>query len=212
MQVLREQPEIKPDRVGILGHSEGGLLALAADELLRSDGVPPTVLVLVSTPGRTMDAVIHDQLVRLLAKQKANERETKFYLDENARIAKAVLETGRVPDDVPAGLKALYPAYLGKFLKSNFSVEPCNLAARFLGPVLVIAGEKDIQVSPELDAGALDAALKTRPNDDHLLIIVASASHNLKAVKDDREPGFAGDVAPDIVDRLGQWVAAKLAD
>ena len=125
-----------------------------------SDGVPPTVLVLVSTPGRTMDAVIHDQLVRLLAKQKANERETKFYLDENARIAKAVLETGRVPDDVPAGLKALYPAYLGKFLKSNFSVEPCNLAARFLGPVLVIAGEKDIQVSPELDAGALDAALK----------------------------------------------------
>jgi hypothetical protein len=121
---LREQPEIRADRVGILGHSEGGMLALAADDPLRAEQIEPAALVLASTPGRTMEAVIHDQLARLLTRQKANERETQFYLDENARIAKVILETGRVPEDVPSGLKALYPEYLGKFLKSNFAVSP----------------------------------------------------------------------------------------
>jgi uncharacterized protein len=210
-QFLRQRPEIDAERVGILGHSEGGVLALSLDAKPTAGGARPAALVLVSTPGRPLDAVVHDQLVRLLAQQKATPEQTKFFLEADARIVQAIKETGKVPLDVPAGLAALYPSYLGRFLQSNFATDPGKIAARTVAPVLVIAGEKDIQVSPERDSQALAAALSTRTLDDHKLLVVPGASHNLKPVKDDAEAGFAGHVPADVLDQIGQWAAAKLA-
>ena len=147
-EFLRQQPEIAPDRVGIFGHSEGGVLALAVGDKLAAMPTCPAALVLASTPGRPLDAVVHDQLVRLLGKQKATPEQTKYFLDENTRITQAIKDTGKVPDDVPAGLKALYPAYIGKFLQSDFATDPSQLAARVHGPVLVIAGRRTFRSRP----------------------------------------------------------------
>jgi uncharacterized protein len=208
-EFLRLQPEITADRVGILGHSEGGVLALAVGERLAATPARPAALVLLSTPGRSLDAVIHDQLVRLLAKQKATPEQTKYFLDENARVVQAIKDTGKVPDDVPAGLRALYPAYIGKFLQSDFLTDPSKLAARISSPVLVIAGEQDIQVSPERDAKPLDVALASRAVDDHKLLLVPEVSHNLKPVKDDTEPGLGGEIPPALLQALSDWTTAK---
>ena len=186
-------------------------MALAVGERLVGTPACPTALVLLSTPGRPLDAVIHEQLMRLLAKQQATPEQTKYFLDEDVRIAHAIKDTGKVPDDVPAGLKALYPAYLGKFLQSDFATDPSKLAARVSGPVLVVIGEMDIQVSPERDARPLIKALGTRTGNDSKLIIAPKASHNLKRVKDDREPGQAGEIAPEVLDELCGWVSVHLA-
>ena len=58
-------------------------------------------------------------------------------------------------------------------------------------PVLVIQGEKDIQVSAARDFPLVVAALKTRSRGTTDSLIVPSASHNLKAVTDENaDPGF----------------------
>jgi pimeloyl-ACP methyl ester carboxylesterase len=209
-QFLGKQPKIRDGRIGIIGHSEGGLLALVAAAELEKQNQSPAALVLLSTPGRLPEKYISEQLQRLLKIQGATAEQTKYFLDENARITKLINEAGQIPADVPPGLKALYPAYLSKFLHSEFALDPAKSAAAFRGPVLVIAGEKDVQVSAERDAPELDAALKTRQNDDHMLVVIRGASHNLKPVKTDEEPGFAGDVAPGVLDKLGTWLTAKL--
>jgi dienelactone hydrolase len=210
VQFLRQQPRIDPKRVGILGHSEGGLLALQAAQLLNSQGDAPPVLILISTPGRPMDQVITDQLKRLLTIQQAAPQQTDYFLSENSRITRAILNTGQVPADVPPGLAALYPPYLGKFLHSELSLDPCKLAAEFSGPVLVIAGSADVQVSPDRDAKALDAALAGRKNDIHTLAIIPAASHNMKILSSPADPGFAGPVAPAAMEQLQQWAVARL--
>jgi dienelactone hydrolase len=207
---LRQQPRVDPKRVGILGHSEGGMLALEAAHMLKAEGHAPAVLILVSTPGRTIDAVIADQLKGLLARQHATPAQTDFFLGENARITKAIQQTGKVPADVPPGLAALYPGYLGKFLHSELASDPCKLAADFSGPVLVVQGSADIQVSPDRDAKALDAALATRKEDVHTLAVIAKASHNLKVPPNADDPGFKGPVAADALDQLRHWTAAHL--
>jgi dienelactone hydrolase len=206
---LRNQPEVDPARVGILGHSEGGILALASVGALKPEA-PPAVLILVSTPGRPIDAVIADQLRSLLKQQGATPDQTNFFLAANRRITGAIRDTGQVPLDVPAGLAALYPSYLGKFLKGELAVDPCRLAIEFPGPILIINGEQDTQVSPRLDASALDGALKGRPNDDHTLIIIPNASHNLKIIKAPEDIGVTGDVTPDVLDKLAAWTMTKL--
>jgi len=207
---LRQQPRVDPGRVGILGHSEGGMLALEAARVLKAAGPAPAVLILVSTPGRTIDAVITDQLKDLLVLQKATAAQTEYFMGENARITKVIRETGQVPPDVPAGLAALYPRYLGKFLHSELASDPCKLVADFSGPVLVVQGAADTQVSPERDAKALDAALGARKKDVHALAIIPKASHNLKVLENADDPGFKGPVARDAMEQLRTWVGVNL--
>jgi dienelactone hydrolase len=207
---LAKQPHIDPKRVGILGHSEGGMLALEAAAVLKAEGHAPAALILVSTPGRTMDAVITDQLKSTLARQHATPAQTDYFLGENARITKTIRETGKVPPDVPAGLAALYPAYLGKFYHSELAWDPGKLAADFSGPMLIVQGAADIQVSPERDAKALDAAFASRKDDVHTLAVIPKASHNLKVPPNADDPGFKGPVADDAMDQLRKWTAEHL--
>lgn len=166
--------------------------------------------MLISTPGRPLAAVIDDQLKTLLARQGASAQQTEYFLGENARITQAILQSSQVPSDVPAGLAALYPSYLGKFLHSALALDPCKLAAAFSGPVLIIQGSADTQVSPEKDAKALDSALAARRGDVHTLAIIAGASHNLKIISGPADPGFDGPIAPDALRQLRQWMADHL--
>lgn len=207
---LRQQPRVDPKCVGILGHSEGGMLALQAAGVLKTEGRAPAALILVSTPGRTIDAVIADQLKDLLVRQHATPAQTEYFLGENTRVTQVIQKTGQVPADVPAGLAALYPRYLGKFLHSELACDPVKLAADFSGPVLVVQGAADIQVSPDRDAKALDAALRSRKEGVDALAIIPKASHNLKVPPNADDPGFKGPVADEAMEQLRKWAAAHL--
>lgn len=223
LRYLQQQPEIDPARTGLLGHSEGGLIALQAAHTLQvmpalvttnppSVTQAPQVLVLVSTPGRPLDKVVHEQLAGLLKRQQATPEQMRFFLDKNDAIAEALRKTGVVPNDVPPGLAALYPPYLGRFYHSVLQVNPPLLAAQFSGPVLIIQGAKDIQVQATKDAVALDTALKGRPHDDHELYLVPAASHNLKLVEHETDPGFEGPVVPAALDKLCAWLQVELVN
>jgi acetyl esterase/lipase len=207
-EFLSTQPQIDPQRVGILGHSEGGSLALIVGNQLQSEGHPPATLILIGAIGRSFDVVIAEQLNRLVKQFPADH--AKLLVDANERIMKSIRDTGTIPADVPAELQPLYHPYLGKFLQSDFATNTTKLAAQFSGPVLVINGEKDIQVSAERDAKPLDEALKSRKVDDHELFIVPNASHNLKVVVGPADPGMLGDIAPGVLEKIARWCDAKL--
>lgn len=210
LRCLQKQPEVNMARTGFFGHSEGGTLALAAADKIKADPHPAYALVLASTPGRPMDEVIHDQLVRILKQQGATTEQTTFFLDKNTAICAALRKAPTVPRDVPAGLAALYPAYLGQFLHSELLVTPADLAHAFTGPVLILQGEKDVQVLAAKDAPKLDAALKSRSKDRHTLALIPGASHNLKSVNSDTDPGFEGPVKDEALHALRDWVKANL--
>ena len=209
LRTLRQQPEIDPARTGMIGHSEGGLLVLdAAGRLVGNEKA--AIVVLVSTPGRAMEVVIDEQLKHLLTLQNATPEQTQFFLKRNSEITAAIRQTGQTPADVPPGLAALYPPYIGRFFQQELLVDPPKLAAQFTGPVLVINGEKDTQVSAQRDATNLDGALKTRKPDDHEVLIIPSASHNLKHVNADTDSGFLGEVPADAMKKIVSWVKLKL--
>ena len=207
---LQKQPEIAPTKTGILGHSEGGLLALSAAQQRPGGARPPAILILAATPGRPLDAAIKEQLTTLLKAQNATAAETKFFLGKNDAISAAIKKTGKVPADVPPGLAALYPPYLGRFLQSALTANPAALATKFPGPVLLIQGAGDVQISPAGDARALDAALRRRPKDNHELALIPGASHNLKRISSPNDPAFTGPVVPEALTKMLQWAEVFL--
>jgi len=207
---LRGRPEVDPKRTGILGHSEGGIITLAVGAEMAGAPDRPAALVLAGTPGRSLADVLHNQIADLLIRQQAAPEQTKFFLDKTDSINAELIRTGAAPADVPPGLAALYPPSAATYLQAALALDPRELAKKLVGPVLVMNGEKDIQVLPDKDTRPLAAALNTRKAEKPVeVILVAGASHNLKPLTHD-PTGFAGPVAPEAMDRLAAWLKDNL--
>ena len=208
---LARQPEVDPDRLVLVGHSEGGLLVMRAAAVLHDAGRPPAAVVLLSTPGRPLDVLIGEQLEAAFRRQGLSARASAELLASNGRVVEAIRRLGEVPDDVPAALAPLYPPYAAGFLRSAFESDPPGLAAKVPGPVLVVQGDGDLQVSAERDAPALHAALRARPGAPRSdLLVLPGASHNLKKVPPQGGHAPLGPVVPEFRTGLAAWLAERL--
>ena len=203
---LRTYPGIASDRVGVFGHSEGGLLALDFANQYRPQ---PKLLILASTPGRPFGEVIHDQLSALLEQQRATAEQRQFFLDADRQIRSDILEAGKVPQDVPPGLAALYPNYLGQFLKSELALNPVALATKLEGPILVINGAADTQVLAAQDAARFSSALANR-KDGSEVFTPSAVSHNLKTVAGANDQGITGALDGTVRDAILRWLKMVL--
>lgn len=200
MDFLKSQPEIDPARTGILGHSEGGVIAVAAAKTAK-----PKALLLISTPGRDLGAVIIEQISQGYGTQLVDPAVLKKRVAETKRVVGAIQTTGKVPTDIPAELSPLFPAYAPSYLHSTFTFDPTTALATFGGPVLIVQGMNDVQVSPERDAPKLKEASKQSE-----LFLVPGASHCLKASKGGMDPGFEGPVLPAALDKISSWAKSNL--
>ncbi|MGD9861824.1 MAG: alpha/beta hydrolase [Pseudodonghicola sp.] len=159
------------DCVWLAGHSEGGLVALAA----ISDALPPSTVcgaILLATPGRPVGALMRDQL-------RANPANAPFLPEFEGMID--VLEQGAMvdPETLSPALRPLFGAGLQRYMIDLFSYDPATLAADVRLPVLIVQGDRDMQVTLA-DADLLaDARLGVRP--DTRLVKVAGMTHMLKA-------------------------------
>lgn len=151
--------------VWLMGHSEGGLVALAAAQDVENlCGV-----VLIAAAGRPLGDVIKSQL-------RANPANAPFLQAANAAIdALAAGQRVDVTTLLPPLAPLFNPAVQG-FLISTFALNPADLAAKARLPMLIVQGGKDIQVSVA-DAERLKAA-----NPAATLIILPNANHVLKDV------------------------------
>jgi hypothetical protein len=161
--------------VWLLGHSEGALIALAAAQEPR--GICGAILV--SGAGRKLSDVIREQL-------RANPANAPVL--DSAMSALDALDNGRHVDVTnmnPALLKLFAPQVQG-FLIDMFSYNPAKLAGSVKVPLMVVQGERDIQVSTT-DAKNLAAAQPKAK-----LVLVPAMNHVLKDVaSDDRMANLA---------------------
>lgn len=157
--------------VWVAGHSEGGLVALAASEK------PEDIcgLILLATPGRVLGEVLLDQLQAALGEGPTLRQ---------AASAIQTLEAGHRPDMhlMHPALQQLFAPQIHGFLISMFSYDPAKLIAKFHKPILIIQGERDLQVSVEdakrLKEAAPAAKLVVLPDTNHVLKMVKSADMN----------------------------------
>jgi len=151
-------------KVFLIGHSEGGSIAIDA----AADGLPVDGLVLISTPGRDMKTLLHEQLSRQLDPATLTQFDSAL-----ARYLR-----GEDPGELPAGLRPLVLPVNRKFMQGWAALDPAAELATVRAPTLIVQGDKDIQVRVR-DAEALKAA---KP--DATLFVVPDATHTLKAASD----------------------------
>ncbi|WP_375777872.1 alpha/beta hydrolase family protein [Bradyrhizobium sp. ma5] len=177
--------------VAVVGHSEGGLVAI-----LAAQRVPIDRLVLLTTAARKQGAVLKAQLEKQLPP------------DKFAPIGKAIddIMAGQIVDPPPAGL-AIAPA-MQPAIASAFTEDPVDPMKKITGPVLIVAGGRDHQLA-RLDYLALttaDVAAKSLwlPDMNHLLVDVTDAADDMASYNEPERP-----LDPDLIDAVAAFISQK---
>lgn len=184
--------------VWVLGHSEGALVASAA----ARDPKDICGLILVAGPGRRMGEVLREQL-------KANPANAPLLADALAALDK--LEKGQKADvsHYAQPVQNLFKPAVQPYIIDALSYDPVALVRGYKGPVLVMQGTTDLQVSMQ-DAERLAAA---RPGVK--LVKLEGVNHVLKTAPPERPANLATyadpslPIAPGVVDAVASFVTAR---
>ncbi len=203
---LTLQSGIDSKRVGIIGHSEGAEIALQIGSNLSKTSEVPAAIITLGGAGRPMGPILVEQISRIMDKQQLPLAVKKQYLANLQEVIDQVKKDGTYPTGILPGLKALFNPSTPKIMHSYCAIDPTNLAKAYPGPVLLINGAHDSQVSPERDTPLLKDALKSRPSGTVEMLIVPDASHNLKSTTAGNDDAFEGPVSSVALDKIKQFL------
>lgn len=179
-------------RVVVVGHSEGGLVAI-----LTARRVPVDRVVLLVTSARRQGDLLKAQLEKKLAP------------DKYEAVAKAIdsIMAGQIVDPPPEGLPIL-PA-MQPSIASVFTVDPIDPLKEIIVPILIVGGGRDRQL-PRLDLVALSAAASASktfwlPDMNHMLVDVTDDDDDLKSYNDAARP-----LDPDMIEGVSTFIAGAV--
>ncbi len=172
---LRADPRFAA--VSVVGHSEGALIGALAGADGRADA-----LVSVSGAGEPAAAVLRRQLSERLPEA----------MRPGALALVDSLEAGVLVPEPPGVLAQIFPPVVQPYMISWFAHDPAEAVAAFGGPVLIVQGTTDLQVT-EADARRLAAA-----DPAARLVLVAGMNHALKDASGDLEAQMASYTTPDL--------------
>jgi dienelactone hydrolase len=188
---LRARPEIDPDRIALVGHSEGGIIApmvATGDPRIRA-------VVLIAGTSRTGRRVLDYQLRQGVDLDNAIAPAQR---DSAYRAAWATLDStaARMP-----------------WLPFFYDYDPLPTAARLRQPVLILQGATDRQVTAD-QAPELAAAIRGGGNRDVTLRVFPGLDHLMVPDPDGSPGGYASlpspKVAPEVLGTLADWLAPRL--
>jgi pimeloyl-ACP methyl ester carboxylesterase len=150
---LQHHPRARADGVVLIGHSQGGLIAL--DLAAGSDQV--RAVVLLATPGRAVDAVLEDQIRDKALSLGLGPDQIEAQLSE-FRAFVAAVERAEEWDAASVPERFWSARHSRRWMIEHLARDPRRLIARLRCPVLICQGAADIQVLVEADAKSLHTA------------------------------------------------------
>jgi alpha-beta hydrolase superfamily lysophospholipase len=178
----------KFSKIILVGHSEGGLVAI-----LTARRVPIDRLVLLTTAARRQGDLLKAQL------------EKKMAPDQFAPIAKAIdaIMAGQIVDPTPPGLSI--PPSMQPGIASAFLEDPIDPLKQIIQPVLIIGGGRDRQLA-RLDLVALAAAASAAktlwlPEMNHVLVDVTDDADDVAAYNQPERP-----LDPDMIESVAAFI------
>jgi uncharacterized protein len=142
---LRKAPGIDPDRVFVLGHSQGGMMAPRIATRAAEAGTPVAGLVLFAAPARPLLDILVEQNRRLAVLDDARTSPAEAAAIDKLRAQVVAIRSSDADsatlaaEDMPLGQPAAY-------WRSTDAVDPVAEARAAGLPMLVLQGARDIQV------------------------------------------------------------------
>lgn len=198
---LRTRKEIDPERIALVGHSEGGSIAVmiaAADPRLKA-------IVLMAAMGKTGKEVNLYQQEQALAELSVTEEKKNELRAQQREILKTIIEGGDT--------SKLPPAAKLPWFKEFLTYDPQATMRRVRQPVLILQGELDRQVSAD-QAALLERAARESGNKDVTVHVFPKLNHLFLPATTGSFSEYSRltstTVGTDVLDTLGVWLAKRL--
>jgi pimeloyl-ACP methyl ester carboxylesterase len=200
VEFLKERKEIDKTKIGLIGHSEGGMIApLTA---IQSNDV--AFIVMMAGLGIPGDSILYLQGELIQRAEGIGEEEIKKSVKlqrEIFALVKNSTDDEKLKNDLKEKFYAEYPTlteeekkeigdpevYLNMQIKTITSpwfkyflrYDPVPVLEKVKCPVLAINGEKDLQVPPKENLSAIESALKKGGNNNFEVKLLPGLNHLL---------------------------------
>lgn len=201
---LRTRKEINKNKIGLIGHSEGGMIA----SIVASSNDNIAFLVLMAGPGIPGDSILYLQTELIYRAEGESDEKIREILNE-VREVYSVLKSDEDEEIIKQKLRGMYQqkfekmteeekkkygdpnTYIemelriatSKWFRTFLKFNPEPFIEKIKCPVLAINGEKDLQVPPKQNLSAIEAALKTGGNKKFLIKELPVLNHLFQTSK-----------------------------
>ena len=223
---LRDQSNIDPQRVGLLGHSEGGIIApmvaaadrkiafvvMIAGPALRGDGL--FVLQSAMTARaygapedyiarrRAFDQKLYEAVIAAPSEAEARKSADRLVAEGLSEKLVDQNEAGSLAGDVTTAWERYFLSY-----------DPAPTLSQLNIPILAIYGSLDVQVPASEDMAAANAAL--RGNSKATLVMLPGKNHLLQDAKTgapNEYDAIEETMSPQALNLIADWVARCVSE
>lgn len=234
---LRSRPEVAGKAIGIVGHSEGGLIGprVAAAEPALS------FLVLLAPPGEPLRSLLARQTRSLYRLQgldeKLIERVLAMQSEDLERVADSSIPSVKLQEKLrvlteerrkqftdeeraklgfdAATIEREIQVSTTPWFRSLMAEDPATHLRKVKIPVLALFGEKDFQVDAPVNADAVRSALAAAKNPDFEVRTFPGLNHLFQHARTGgmEEYGTIEETfAPEALTAIGDWIAARFPE
>jgi pimeloyl-ACP methyl ester carboxylesterase len=232
VRYLMSRSDIDSRKVGLIGHSEGGLIA----PMVAAQSNDIAFVVLMAGPGQTGEEILiaqGDLLAQASGAPPAAIELNRELSRQIFAIVKAEPDDGVASEQLRAVLKETMPqlmpgqteptidaaiegqlrSVLSPWFRFFLTYDPKPTLSKVRCPVLAINGELDLQVPPVENLSAIDAALQAGGNTDYTTREVMGVNHLFQTATTGTiaEYGTIDEtISPHVLETISSWVVARV--
>jgi pimeloyl-ACP methyl ester carboxylesterase len=227
---LKTRKEVNKGKIGLMGHSEGGLIAPMV--AVRNKDV--NFIVLMAGPGIRGSEIMLRQQALIGRANGVKEEDLKQTIELNAAVFKMVDEIAdtdtlrvkisnylreqsktvaalatndakKTEEMIESQLEQLLSPWMLNFIRYN----PSTALEKVKCPVLAINGSKDLQVPSEVNLNAIETALNKAKNKNFVIKELAGLNHLFQECKTGSPNEYAGieqTISPSALEVITQWI------
>lgn len=236
VEYLKSRKEIDPQKIGLVGHSEGGIIApmvavkspdvafivlmagtgLTGEEILYLQGALIARAMGVSEEDIAKNRQLNERIFSVIKEEKnkevVEEKLRQIIMAEWEKLSEE--EKNRI-DNPEEYLKAQLQSLLSPWFRFFLTYDPQPTLSKVKCPVLAINGEKDLQVPPKENLSAIEEALKTGGNQDYTIIEIPNLNHLFQTAQTGAPAEYAKieeTISPDALKIIGDWILEQIRE
>ncbi|MEK6255415.1 MAG: alpha/beta fold hydrolase, partial [Gemmatimonadales bacterium] len=218
---LKTRPDVDPEKIGLVGHSEGAIVApMAANRggdvafavLLASTGVNGRELLVMQAKAMNRAAGLPETVIEQRAEVQESlldvvaDAESDSVAAERARVILA--DAGLTGDAAEGQIRSLLSPWMKYFL----TYDPLPELRELSIPVLALNGEKDTQVPPTENLLPVEEALREGGNPDVTAEVLPGLNHLFQTAETGVPAEYAGieeTFSPAALEKIAAWILER---
>jgi pimeloyl-ACP methyl ester carboxylesterase len=233
MEYLRTRDEIDPGKIGLIGHSEGGIIA----PMVATRSRDVSFIVLLAGTGLTGEEILYEQTALIARANGATEEaisENRIVQEEIFSVLKDELDDERAEARireiltdaftewteaeqqamgyVEAGVEQQLAQVMSPWFRHFLVYDPAPTLKEVKCPVLALIGEKDLQVPPSSNLAPIKRALGEGGNPDFVVKEMLGLNHLFQTATTGSVLEYSRieeTISPAALELIGDWILAR---